>query len=63
MAVPTIRFRFHPQSLSVVNTERVQPLYHFITQLCAIVGGVFTVVGLVDSALYNAVNALRRKKH
>lgn len=28
------------------------PILHFVTKLCAIVGGVFTVLGVLDSILF-----------
>lgn len=31
---------------------------HFLTQLCAIIGGVFTVFGMVDSVIFNAASSL-----
>ncbi len=34
---------------------------HFLTSVCAIVGGVFTVSGLIDSFLYHGGRALRKK--
>ena len=38
-----------------------QPLYHFVTNLCAVVGGVFAVLGLVDTVLHGALK-LRYKR-
>ncbi len=38
----------------VQSTVRSVPFTHFLTQLCAIIGGVFTVSGIIDSVLYNA---------
>lgn len=34
---------------------------HFATNVCAILGGVFTVAGLVDAAVYHGERVLRRK--
>ena len=31
---------------------------HFLTQLCAIIGGVFTVIGMVDTVIYSAASSL-----
>ena len=33
----------------VKYTERRKPLYHFITTVLAIIGGTFTVAGMIDS--------------
>jgi hypothetical protein len=34
---------------------------HFLTNVCAIVGGVFTVSGLVDSFVYHGDKLIRKK--
>ena len=33
----------------------------FLTSLCAIIGGVYSVTGLLDGAVFHSSNALRRK--
>jgi endoplasmic reticulum-Golgi intermediate compartment protein 3 len=43
----------------VTVTESRRSLYSFLTSLCAIVGGVFTVVGLLDSCLHSAAGRIR----
>jgi hypothetical protein len=44
-----------------VVTEKTMPLYHFITNACAIIGGVFTVIGMLDSAVYHGSKAIKKK--
>lgn len=41
--------------------ERKETFTHFITSVCAIVGGVFTVSGIVDSFVYHGHKALKKK--
>ena len=41
-------------------TEQRKAFYHFITTLCAIVGGVFTVAGIVDGLLHQTVNLSKK---
>jgi hypothetical protein len=36
----------------VKKTETVVPFSHFLVSVCAIIGGVFTVAGMIDAALY-----------
>lgn len=36
----------------VVHREERQSFAHFLTSLCAIVGGVLTVAGIIDSLVY-----------
>lgn len=44
----------------MVVKEQPKPWYKFLTTTCAVVGGVFTVAGMVDSALYAGIH-LRKK--
>ncbi len=39
--------------LQVVFKEKRQSFTHFLTNVCAIVGGVFTVSGLIDAFIYH----------
>ena len=34
---------------------------HFLTGICAIIGGVFTVAGMIDSMVYHSAKALQKK--
>jgi len=34
---------------------------HFLTGVCAIIGGVFTVAGIIDSFIYHGVKTLKAK--
>ena len=45
----------------VVVKEERKTFAGFLTQICAIIGGVFTVTGLIDASFYHGSNALRRK--
>ena len=36
-------------------TETSTPFFQFITGVCAIIGGVFTLAGVLDSLLYAAI--------
>jgi hypothetical protein len=40
--------------VQVVVKEQAKHWYHFLTTTCAIIGGVFTVAGILDSILYQA---------
>ncbi len=42
-------------------TEHRRSLTHFLTGVCAIVGGVFTVAGMVDGMLYHSTRAIKKK--
>lgn len=34
---------------------------HLATNICAIIGGVFTVAGILDACLYHSLNAFQNK--
>jgi hypothetical protein len=44
----------------VVVKEKPRHWYHFLTTTCAIIGGVFTVAGIIDSLLYNTFKFARK---
>jgi hypothetical protein len=45
--------------MKVVHQEYRQSFAHFATSTCAIVGGVLTVAGLLDSFVYGAQNRMK----
>ncbi|EPQ29536.1 uncharacterized protein PFL1_02755 [Pseudozyma flocculosa PF-1] len=51
--VPGVFFNYEISPLKTIHTETRQSLAHFLTSTCAIVGGILTVAGLVDSAIYS----------
>lgn len=58
--VPNTVFSYDISPYRVVHTESAQSLTTYLTQLCAVVGGVFTVFGLIDGALYNGIKAIKK---
>ena len=34
---------------------------HFLTSVCAIVGGIFTVAGIIDAFVYHGGQAIKKK--
>uniref|UniRef100_A0A8K9UIN4 Endoplasmic reticulum-Golgi intermediate compartment protein n=1 Tax=Oncorhynchus mykiss TaxID=8022 RepID=A0A8K9UIN4_ONCMY len=40
--------------------QKRQPLYRFITTICAIIGGTFTVAGIIDSCIFTASEAWKK---
>lgn len=52
--VPALWFRYDLNPLTVRYHETRPPFYHFLTTVCAIVGGTFTVAGIIDSCLFTA---------
>ncbi|XP_052772515.1 endoplasmic reticulum-Golgi intermediate compartment protein 1-like isoform X1 [Mya arenaria] len=58
--MPAIWFRYELSPITVQYTERRQPLYHFLTTVCAIVGGTFTVAGILDSCIFTAHEIIKK---
>ncbi|CAG0880435.1 unnamed protein product, partial [Darwinula stevensoni] len=59
--IPGVFFHYDFSPLMVKYTEKTKSLGHFATGLCAIIGGVFTVAGLIDALLYHGLKKIQRK--
>lgn len=59
--LPSIMFRYDLSPMSVRITEAVVPFYHFVTSACAIIGGVFTVIGIIDQLIHQTARAMNKK--
>jgi len=60
-SLPSAVFAYDISPMQVQVREVRQSLSTFLTQICAVIGGVFTVTGLLDGAFFHSSNALRRK--
>ena len=49
--VPNAAFHFDISPVMVVMNEETQSFSSFVTKICAVIGGIYTVVGLLDSVL------------
>lgn len=52
-------YEFSP--IKVMLTEENTSLLHFLTNLCAIIGGIFAVAGIIDSFVYHGHKAIKKK--
>ncbi|XP_004364824.1 Ergic3 protein [Capsaspora owczarzaki ATCC 30864] len=59
--LPGVFFMYEPSPMLVKITERRKSFMHFLTGVCAIVGGVFTVAGLVDATIYHSYRSIKKK--
>nr|XP_023022430.1 endoplasmic reticulum-Golgi intermediate compartment protein 3 isoform X2 [Leptinotarsa decemlineata] len=59
--MPGIFFQYELSPLMVKFSEKERSFGHFVTNLCAIIGGVYTVAGLLDSCLYHSIKLIQRK--
>lgn len=58
--LPLVSFAFDLSPLGLVSREEQRPLYHFLTNVMAIIGGVFTLMGMVDSVVHSITGFARR---
>lgn len=58
--IPVAKFHFELSPMQVLITENPRSFSHFITNVCAIIGGVFTVAGILDSILHNTVRLMKK---
>jgi len=59
---PTVEFRYDLSPISIVVTQESVPWYRFMTSTCAIIGGVFTVIGLLENVIHTTSSALNKKQ-
>jgi len=55
--VPGIYFIYDLSPIMVHITEKKRSFLHFVTNLCAVIGGVFTVAGIVDRILFHVIKS------
>ncbi|PWA77280.1 endoplasmic reticulum-Golgi intermediate compartment protein [Artemisia annua] len=60
--LPGVFFFYDLSAIKVTYTETHPSFLHFLTNLCAIVGGIFTVAGILDSFIYHGQRALKKKR-
>ncbi|XP_077241504.1 uncharacterized protein LOC143882013 [Tasmannia lanceolata] len=59
--LPGIFLFYDFSPIKVIFTEEKVSFLHFLTSICAIVGGVFTVSGIVDAFVYHGQRAIKKK--
>jgi len=58
--IPAIWFRYDLSPITVRYTVKPKPFYSFLTTVCAIIGGTFTVAGILDSMLFTAGEVFKK---
>ncbi|KDN42275.1 hypothetical protein RSAG8_06942, partial [Rhizoctonia solani AG-8 WAC10335] len=61
--LPGAFFHFELSPMLVVHKETQKSFAHFVTSLCAIIGGVLTLASIVDSVVYAAVKKIEEKDY
>lgn len=60
--MPSVDFKYDLSPISIVVHQVRTPAYRFLTSTCAIIGGVFTVIGLLESILHHAASKVMKKQ-
>ncbi|XP_017617349.1 protein disulfide-isomerase 5-3-like isoform X1 [Gossypium arboreum] len=58
--IPVAKFHFELSPMQVLVTEDSKSFSHFLTNVCAIIGGVFTVAGILDSIFHNTIRLMKK---
>ncbi|TRY61194.1 hypothetical protein TCAL_01482 [Tigriopus californicus] len=59
--MPGVFFSYELAPFMVKYSEKQKSLGHFLTGLCAIIGGVFTVAGILDKLVYSSSKIILQK--
>ncbi|XP_056656589.1 endoplasmic reticulum-Golgi intermediate compartment protein 3-like [Monodelphis domestica] len=59
--LPGVFVLYELSPMMVQLTEKHRSFTHFLTGVCAIIGGMFTVAGLIDSLIYHSARAIQKK--
>ncbi|CAM6001566.1 unnamed protein product [Sphagnum balticum] len=57
--ISAVYFRYDIEAITVQFTAVRRSLAHFLVQICAIIGGVFTVLGIINMAALNTVKRFK----
>ena len=57
---PSAKFSYQISPMAVVISEGGTPLYTFLTNICAIIGGLFTVFSMLNTAADSAVKTFKK---
>lgn len=60
--LPGVYFFYQPSPIRVIIEEKYRSFGHFLTSVCAIIGGVFTVMGMIDQLVYSVISWWEMRK-
>ncbi|OAY32105.1 hypothetical protein MANES_14G166600v8 [Manihot esculenta] len=58
---PGVFFIYDFYPIKVTFKEDHIPFLHFVTSICAVFGGIFTIAGILDSFIYHGQRAIKKK--
>ncbi|KAJ6942135.1 endoplasmic reticulum-Golgi intermediate compartment protein 3-like isoform X2 [Populus alba x Populus x berolinensis] len=60
-SLPGVYFFYDFSPIKVIFKEEHISFLHFMTSVCAIIGGIFTIAGIIDSFIYHGQRAIKKK--
>jgi hypothetical protein len=60
-AMPGVFFSYELSPLMVKYTQKSNSFSHFLVNICGIIGGIFTVAGLLDAIFHKVERQIKRK--
>ncbi len=60
MMIPTIFFRYDISPIVMKIDQYKESMFHFFVQICAIIGGMFTVVGILDNIIHRLTSRISK---
>ena len=58
--VPNAVFHYDISPVMVVVREETQAFATFVTKICAVIGGIYTVIGLIDNVIYHGGQSIKK---
>jgi len=59
--LPALYFRYDLSPVTVKYTHHKESFFRFLVQICAIIGGIFTVAGIIDALVHKSVVNIMKK--
>jgi len=59
--LPAIFFRYDLSPVTVKYTHHKETFFRFLVQICAIIGGIFTIAGIIDAIVHKSVVKIMKK--
>jgi hypothetical protein len=60
--LPGVFFTYDISPLVIRVVPDYTPWYRLLTSLCAVIGGVFTIIGLLDTGVFHTINSIKKKQ-
>lgn len=57
-----LMFSFELSPIKVIFTQQKENIVDFMTYICAIIGGIFTIASVVDTIIHRSVAALFKER-